>query len=781
MNPLGESNSGVRGAVAESRDAMVVELLARWQEDRILDARELMRLSPDVPASHKAWLDVIYEEFAQRQEAGEAISNDAFLDGFPEWRYELAPLLSFDRDLGIVTSKIDLASVQWPEVGGFLVGLKIHAQLGAGAFGRVYLARDPELGNRQVVLKVTPRGRHEARLLGILSHPNIVPVHSIERDETSRRDVIRMPYVGRTTLLDVIQARKDRIPKSAEDLLAIVRDNEGNETKGSVTATEPKDRRPWVDLVIEWGAQLAEALAHAHSQEIGHGDLKPSNVLISREGRPLLLDFNLSNRLGMIQAKAAGTFEYMAPEQLRSWLREGSAPWRVDPRCDIFSLGLILYELLAGTSPFGFARFADDRARLSRFRSVTPDAVSGEAVAAHARAASFAASNFQDSNSPVPNYEPKSGSTRLSRSTFAQLQLALQSKPIRPLRRVVRGVDKPLNALIEKSLALDPDQRVRSAAEFARELRKLRSGRARARRWAKTHRKSAILACAAGLSLIVASIAWWAGRPSAFERHLAAGQRAFSKGDYSEAFESYTFALRADPQDATARAMRGLSSMAVEDFVQALDDFVAASKLSDDPRLLVWMGDCEGRMYNWGGAALFYRQAIAKGVERAEVYNNLARSLRHQTGSAEARDSLNIAIELDPTLQVARYNRAEHVGQLALSKHRPTPKEFFEDIERAIELGPVFEGWLGMAALFNANSAKDDKDRETRGVRYLRMALEHGARLENLPDCDGLRARAAAEAKIPANQPELSAEEKAREKGWANTLGLAGTGDLRLK
>src|SRR5262249_53541401 len=109
---------------------------------------------------------------------------------------------------------------------------------------------------------------------------------------------------------------------------------------------------------------LAEALAFVHEQGICHGDLKPSNVLLTPAGRPMLLDFNLAFDSQRQQQRLGGTLPYMAPEQLRveggGWSTLHPAPsirhpqpTTLDPRSDLFALGVIIYEVLAGAHPFG--------------------------------------------------------------------------------------------------------------------------------------------------------------------------------------------------------------------------------------------------------------------------------------------------------------------------------------------------------------------------------------------------------------------------------------------
>jgi TolB-like protein/Flp pilus assembly protein TadD len=227
--------------------------------------------------------------------------------------------------------------------GSRLGSYEIVAPLGAGGMGEVYRAKDLRLG-REVALKVLPadvaadpdrlaRFEHEARTVAGLSHPNIVMVHSIEDDGGIR--FIAMELV------------------------------EGKSLDKHVTAGGLPVAR-----LLELGIALADALASAHEKGVIHRDLKPANVMLTPEGRVKVLDFGLakltSNAPGFageatqapthvtplsIAGLVVGTVPYMAPEQVR-----GEA---VDARTDLFALGIVLYELVAGRRPFGGATSAD--------------------------------------------------------------------------------------------------------------------------------------------------------------------------------------------------------------------------------------------------------------------------------------------------------------------------------------------------------------------------------------------------------------------------------------
>jgi serine/threonine protein kinase len=205
---------------------------------------------------------------------------------------------------------------------------RVVEKIGEGGMGEVFRAHDEHLG-RDVALKVLPPGvladdgarhlfRKEAAALSLLNHPNIVTVHDFDTQEG--QDFLVMEYVPG--------------PGLSERLL-----------RGPLSEKE----------VVRIGVQLAEGLAAAHKQGVIHGDLKPGNLKLTHDERLKILDFGLAKSMQRANPQATtesfvgtegfgGTLPYMAPEQLR-----GLA---VDARTDIYSAGVVLYELATGHPPF---------------------------------------------------------------------------------------------------------------------------------------------------------------------------------------------------------------------------------------------------------------------------------------------------------------------------------------------------------------------------------------------------------------------------------------------
>ena len=278
------------------------------------------------------------------------------------------------------------ATSSLPNIGTEFVGFYLVDELGRGAFGRVYLARQGDLAGRLVALKVASGLAGESNTLAQLQHTNIVPIYSYHA--AGPFQAVCMPYLGGTTLAQVVQSlsRMPGVPSSGKELRSTLTRGKGGTAAGTssggsaprsavplsspvptpalcgaarapVEATTEGwakfDGLPFVDAILSLIGQLADGLAHAHRRGILHHDLKPANVLLTDDGRPMLLDFNLAEdtklRGSAERAAIGGTLPYMAPEQLAVFR---SASGTLDARCDLYGLGVILFELLTGKHPF---------------------------------------------------------------------------------------------------------------------------------------------------------------------------------------------------------------------------------------------------------------------------------------------------------------------------------------------------------------------------------------------------------------------------------------------
>ncbi len=195
--------------------------------------------------------------------------------------------------------------------------------LGHGTSGIVYLAKDTLLGKQVALKEISAQGEEkqrfleEARVLDRLRHPNIVQVNSV--DEIGGKVVIDMEYIRGRNLQDVLR-ETPQLP---------------------------------IPQALDIAAQICDGLAYAHSRRTVHRDIKPANILLTREGVVKLVDFGLAEVLGTHSfAGGAGTYAYMAPEDFHP--EEHS-----DRQSDIWAVGVILYEMLAGRRPFQVLKSRD--------------------------------------------------------------------------------------------------------------------------------------------------------------------------------------------------------------------------------------------------------------------------------------------------------------------------------------------------------------------------------------------------------------------------------------
>lgn len=297
------------------------------------------------PAASERWQRVktIFLEALDRPEAERCAIIEGACGGDADLRKEVASLLESDQSAGSFCETPAAGLLGAGVFGGLTAavrlqpgtqigGYEITGFVGAGGMGEVYRARDPRLG-REVAIKTVPadpghrdafrsasgpataRLIKEARHASSLKHPNICTIYEV--------------------------GESNGIPFIVMELL-----------EGRTLSELQREGRPPLDDALRYAIQVADALGHAHGRGVVHRDLKSSNVVIEPGGRAIVVDFGLAKRLpqneqvseSVTQHGPAGTLTHMAPEVLLGG--------RGDERSDVWSIGVLLYQLVTGQLPF---------------------------------------------------------------------------------------------------------------------------------------------------------------------------------------------------------------------------------------------------------------------------------------------------------------------------------------------------------------------------------------------------------------------------------------------
>ncbi|QEH32645.1 Serine/threonine-protein kinase PrkC [Aquisphaera giovannonii] len=377
------------------------------------------------------------DEFLERLDRGERPDVEAFASRYPEVADvlpQILPVLTMLQDFKPDASSRLANLVEAGDLGDF----RLLREIGRGGMGIVYEAEQAAL-NRRVALKVLPvspglssrqlaRFQIEAQVAAVLNHPNIVPIYSVGCDRGVHFHAMRL--IDGPSIAEVLRGERRLDPGGAGAL------------RGG-GAIGPRD-------AARMARQAADALEHAHSLGIVHRDIKPGNLLLDGSGNLWVSDFGLARLQGVsdltVSGDMLGTLRYMSPEQ-------AAGGRMLDPRTDVYALGVTLYEMLTGVPPFDAA----DRHEL--LRQITHD-------------------------------EPT------------------------PVRQRDSAVPRDLETIVQKAMAKDPAHRYASAADMAEDLGRFLEDRPilarrptlteRVSRWSRRHHRSMVVG---GAFLAVLSLA----------------------------------------------------------------------------------------------------------------------------------------------------------------------------------------------------------------------------------------------------------------------------------
>ena len=306
--------------------------------------------------------DLVLEELQAQLESGVQPDLEELNKAFPQ-HSELLKAWggNWQQTIGLKASLAPRPPADLP-IGESLQEFRVLRCLGSGAFAKVYLALQENL-QRLVALKVSQKRSEESQTLSQLDHPNIVRVFD-ERELTEPPiRLLYMQFVGGGTLANCLQRVEEMSleQKQGRHLLESVKQHLeecGLEPAAQSEQDSVLARLDWPATVAWVGSQLAEGLDYAHRRGVIHRDVKPANILFAADATPRLADFNVSfsgitGRAGAA-AYFGGSLAYMSPEQLEVAIPAESQrkPEELDGRSDLFSLGVVLWEMLHGQRPW---------------------------------------------------------------------------------------------------------------------------------------------------------------------------------------------------------------------------------------------------------------------------------------------------------------------------------------------------------------------------------------------------------------------------------------------
>ncbi len=534
-----------------------------------------------------------------------------------------------------------------------IAGHVVVGELGRGGMGVVYRAYDLEL-HRFVAIKMILSGigddegalarfTREARTVAKLRHPAIVALHEVGTEDAK-------PFL----VMELIPGRP---------------------LKALLSESRLSPHR-----LAEIAADVADALAHAHDLGIVHRDVKPSNVIVDRDGRPHLMDFGLAHDTTASQQLTAtgqilGTPAYMAPEQADDGFGE------VGPAADVYGLGVLLYEGLLGRTPF----------------RGTP---------------------------------------------LELLKKVLVDEPEAP-RQVDGHVAPDIDAIVMKCLEKSPPARYESAAALATDLRHFVAGEAielrprgrgeRARRWARRHRVAAAAIAGAAVAVLggfgTAGVFAWraAATRAADEARLIDGARREATETAARFEETRARIQASDVAVATSEADRdalmaaGLDALAAAVRIAALarDDASAAEAFAT----AVAVGDAAAEVDQWSVARTAYRKAASLGADDAAARAALS-ALEERRDAAHAARRRAVATIIEQARRDELWRRSDGeegaLRELIRQRHPDTAAAVGDELERVA--AAMEAAWLE-ALVEVAEATPGDAD-EGEGRLDVEAALE---------------------------------------------------------
>lgn len=624
-------------------------------------------------------------EFLLQARLDKSLSIEAFCNRFEGMSSALRSSIyrQIEIERYVDSSEWDRAAAYdiWPMPGETLGRFNVEREIGRGAFARVYLCRQPNVGDRHVVVKAGRLLQAEAHTLGQLRHRNIMPIFSVEEDHDRGLRLLCMPYLGTSTLHDVIDSAFVSPTQLTDSVVLQSAAPKGLHIPASDGLQDSVGELPsgsYFDAIAYIGLRLASALAHAHDLEIVHGDIKPSNVILSPRGEPFLVDFNLSGNARLALTARGGTLPYMPPEQLAAIYQKGDQVQPYTDKSDQFSLGVVLYELISGRLPFPI-----------------------------------------DGGS-----EPTETAARLG---------ARQREGPAPLRSVQPAVPRKLAEIIESVLQYSPERRLPSCHELERRLAVYLSPSQRWLRYARDHRRSLAFAFSLSVLLVAAVGSIWWTLPRWDMRQVSHGTRHYEAGNYNAAVRSFDAAYRANSTNQDARFGLAKAQLKQQLYDEAKGHFFELYEASGNPRFAAFLAYAHSLDGQATQAIPWYQRALEGVPKSPELHNNLAvsfdlggRWLSAGDRAGKASEHLQLALKHAPDDDTIRWNWLLHAVREA-DQGRITIQE--SDIQSALALArtrPNQADLQGCVARLIGLAAPSDAALIAQGLACLQRALNAG-------------------------------------------------------
>jgi serine/threonine protein kinase len=632
---LKRTKSSEADDLSSIRQTMASEVIWAWPENEPIRVERALELYPELAECNRAMLEIAIEEFADRRNSTDEVSATSFADQFPEFRTELMDALVVDQFLSehaewfddVLLTNHSPEEIEWPKLGEQIAGFRLVDNLGSGGFSRVYLAEDLAYPERLVAVKFCSNETHEAKALANLNHNAIGVVYSVTPVPERNLSAICMAFKTRTTLHRIIRkVWSNKRPSKAR----LVWNEVSTANKLDTTKAPEWSKQSLVAWVTDVAAELARGLSASHELDIIHCDMKPSNIMIDRDGRPTLVDFNVAFQKDAKTSPGniGGTLPYMSPEQIRAFAGQGYSD--VGPLTDVYGLGATMYELLTGRMPFGPAPTAEDGIRsLLEMRKIKP----------------------------------------------------------RPIRDFNSSVDPDLERLVLSCLAYEMSARPVSAKVVADELdfiRKRAIVQGMPTEW-WLNRRSVATAAAAVILLAVALA------PSGNERdgglgdqeanaqlphpHAIAvdlveqGYKALAQGDADDAIELFEQAKVHDPRHEGGQLGYIRALIATRDFQDASDELSRLNQGKSIAELEALRAYCTGLLKKYELAISISQNVQARGFATPEVVSNHSFFLSGTLKSTHKQGAVQFAKQA--LQQMGRPSKANLVMALALMRSDP--------------------------------------------------------------------------------------------------------------